>query len=160
MPHAAGLRNREMRLRAAGMKVAALAAVFVLPASAAHAAVKVAQPWSRPAAAGTTGVGYMTLVNKGPTADALVAVSSPLAKSAMVHQSLMAGGVSTMRHAPRVDVAPGGKVTFAQGGYHVMFVGLTRTLKVGDTLPVTLTFASGAKVTTSFVVRVKAPSTR
>ena len=139
------------------MRTAIAAAAALAIASTAHAAPQVTAAWSRPAAAGTTGAGFMTLTNpKGP-ADALVSVQSPLAREVMMHQSAMAGGVASMRMVDRVPVPAGGRVTFAPGGYHVMFVGLTRPLKLGDSLPATLTFASGAKVQAAFMVRMAPP---
>jgi copper(I)-binding protein len=138
------------------MKFALAAAAALSLATAAHAAPKVSAAWSRPAAQGTTGAGYMTLANTGP-ADALVAVESPLSKNVMIHQSAVTGGMASMKMVPRVAVPAGGSVTFAPGGYHLMFVGLTRPLNVGDTLPATLVFASGARVKAAFVVGLAPP---
>jgi copper(I)-binding protein len=70
----------------------------------------------------------------------------------------MAGGVARMQRVARVGVPAGGKVTFAPGGYHLMFMGLGRALKTGDRLPATLTFASGAKVEAQFVVGLAPPA--
>jgi copper(I)-binding protein len=100
----------------------------------------------------------MTLANPGRKPEALVRVESPLAGMVMIHRSSVEGGVAAMRMVASVRVAPGGQVRFAPGGYHLMFTGLTRTLKVGDTLPATLTFASGAKVKVSFVVGLAPPA--
>ncbi|MCW5761277.1 MAG: copper chaperone PCu(A)C [Phenylobacterium sp.] len=139
------------------MKLAlAAAAALTLAATAAHAAPKVSAAWSRPAAQGSTGAGYMTLSNAGP-ADALVAVESPLSGHVMIHQSAVANGMASMKMVDRVPVATGRSVTFAPGGYHLMFMGLTRALGVGDTLPATLVFASGARVKASFVVGLAPP---
>ena len=138
-----------------------LAAATVLTlafATAAQAAPRVRAAWSRPAAAGTTGAGFMTLANPGPKADALVSVASPLAREVQVHQSMMHGGVATMHAAPNVPVPAGGAVAFAPGGYHLMFLGLTKALNLGDKVPATLTFASGAKVKASFVVGLTPPA--
>lgn len=133
--------------------IAALAAP-----SAAMAAPAVTAAWSRPAAAGTTGAGFMTLANPGKAPDALTAVESPWAKGVEIHRSMMSGGMSGMQKQPRVALAPGGRVLFAPGGYHLMFLELKRPLKTGDRLPATLTFASGAKVKAEFEVRVSPPS--
>lgn len=135
--------------------LAALAAVSI--ASAAQAAPQVSAAWSRPAAQGTTGAGFMTLTNPGAKADALVSVESPLSGHVMVHQSSMSGGMASMKMVASVPVPAGGSVTFAPGGYHLMFTGLTRPLNVGDRLPATLTFASGAKVNATFVVGLAPP---
>lgn len=134
------------------------AAAAAMLATAAHAAPKVEAAWSRPAAAGTTGAGFMTLANPDAKADALTAVETPWAGQVQIHESSMAGGVARMQRVDRVEVPAGGRVTFAPGGYHLMFMGLTRALKMGDTLPATLTFASGAKVKASFVVGLSPPA--
>ena len=133
-----------------------LAVVLALAAGAACAAPKVAAAWSRPAAAGTTGAGFMTLTGGG-AADSLVGVTSPAARKVEMHRSSVSGGVASMQAVRAVAVPAGGSVTFAPGGYHLMFLGLTRPLKTGDRLPATLTFASGAKVTVSFVVGLAPP---
>lgn len=114
--------------------------------------LEVTQPWSRPAVAGTNGIGYMTLSNHGKSADALVSVDSPLAAKVEVHRSSMAGGVMSMQRQGRVDIAAGGMATFGPGGYHLMLIGLTKTLKVGDEVPATLNFASGRHLKVGFTV--------
>ena len=69
----------------------------------------------------------------------------------------MTGGVASMQRLDRVPLPAGGRVTFAPGGFHLMLVGLTQALKAGDAVPATLTFASGARVKTSFVVGLGPP---
>lgn len=131
---------------------------FVLAiASPALAAPKVEAAWSRPAAQGATGGGFMTLTNPDTSGDALVSAASPVAREVQIHQSSMKNGIASMQRLERVPVAAGGRVTFAPGGYHLMLMGLTQALKAGDTIPVTLTFASGAKVKASFVVGMGPP---
>lgn len=137
------------------LQIAAVAALAV--ATPALAAPQVQAAWSRPAAQGTTGAGFMTLTNPGKAADALVAAHSPLAREVQIHQSSMKGGMASMAKVGRVPTPPGARVTFAPGGYHLMLMGLTKALNVGDTIPVTLTFASGAKVKASFVVGMGPP---
>ena len=62
-----------------------------------------------------------------------------------------------MQSVASTPLSAGGRVTFAPGGYHLMFLGLKRPLKVGDSLAATLVFASGARVKTAFAVGLKAP---
>lgn len=146
---------------AAPLIASALVLTSALAASAAVAAVaapRATLAWSRPAVAGSTGAGFMTLTNPGKAADALVAAQSPLARATEIHRSSMAaGGVMKMEKQAQVEVPAGGAVVFAPGGYHLMFMGLTRALKAGDKVPATLTFASGAKVKAEFEVRVTPP---
>jgi copper(I)-binding protein len=136
-----------------------LVVALLMGASLAHAApayrkgvLEVDQPWSRPAAAGMTGAGFMTETNRGKTADALVSVQSSAARKVEIHRSSMAGGVISMQRQDRVSIPPGGSVTFGPGGYHLMLIGLARPLKAGDRAPATLTFASGARIEVAFAV--------
>ena len=133
----------------------ALTLAVAAPAFAA-APLTVSGAWSRPAVAGTNGIGYLSIANAGK-ADALVKVESPLAARVEMHSSSMAGGVMSMKPEARVAVPSGGRATFAPGGYHLMLIGLSKTVKAGDQLPATLTFASGAKLPVSFSVGMGAP---
>jgi len=129
-----------------------LVATSAVASSYRQGGLQIDQPWSRPAVAGTNGVGYMVLVNHGAAPDALEKVESPLASRVEMHSSSMAGGVMSMRKEDRVPIAAGGQATFGPGAYHLMFVGLTKTLKAGDQAPATLSFASGAKIKVAFTV--------
>jgi copper(I)-binding protein len=140
------------------LSAAAAALVLTMAPLAAHAAdIEAVKPWSRPAAAGGTGVGYLTLVNHGK-ADALVGAESPDASSVEMHASSMAGGVMKMTPEARTPLPAGGQVSFAPGGRHLMLIGLKRPLKVGDKVPTTLKFASGASLKVDFVVQAQAPA--
>lgn len=143
-------------LLTAALALTALAAP--LAAAAQHAALMVTNPWSRPATAGGTAAGFMTVTNHGKAADALIAVETPVARRAELHRSSMAGGVMRMAPVDRLPLAPGASVTFAPGGLHVMLIGLKSGLKAGERAPATLVFASGARVKTAFVVGLSAPA--
>ena len=135
--------------------LAALAALSL--ASAAHASPKVEAAWTRPAAQGQTGAGFMVLRNPDAKPDALVSVASPVARTVQIHQSSMSGGMASMKPVTRVELPAGGAVTFAPGGYHLMLMGLSKAVKVGDAVPATLIFASGAKVQTTLVAGMSPP---
>jgi len=139
--------------RPAALLILSLAAS---PAVAESSQISATQAWSRPAAAGGAGAGYLTLVNRGK-ADILVGASSPLASRVELHSASMTGGMMRMDAESRVPVPAGGQIKFAPGGRHLMFVGLTRALHVGDTLPATLRFASGRTLTVNLKVAVGAP---
>jgi periplasmic copper chaperone A len=123
------------------------------------AGLAVLQPWSRPAVAGTNAIGYMILANRGPAADTLEKVETPLAARVEIHSSSMAGGVMSMRSVDKVTAPAGGQVTFGPGAYHLMIIGVTRTLRAGDVVPATLSFASGAKLRVRFAVTSGLPPT-
>ena len=137
--------------RFAALLLAALTAVTALPSGA---QVVVANPWVRGTVAGqkTTGA-FMEL--KSATDASLVGAASPVAGIVEVHEMKMEGGVMRMNAVDKLALPAGKAVELKPGGYHVMLMDLTRTLKEGDTVPVTLTFEdkAGKKQT----VEVKAP---
>ena len=152
-------------MRASVPAVAALLALSfaAVPLSIAHAAahhpggLEVSQAWSRPAAAGTNGAGFMTVTNRGKAADVLKSIESPAAEKVEMHKTSMTGDVMSMKRLDAgLPLAPGESVTFAPGGYHLMLIRLTRALKTGDIVPATLTFASGARLKVAFPVRASA----
>jgi periplasmic copper chaperone A len=140
------------------LKPLTLVAAMMVASPANASELAVTQAWSRPAVAGGVGVGFMVLSNKGKAPEVVVKVESPAAREVQIHQTSMAAGMSSMKMLTRLPLPPGGAVTFAPGGYHLMFIGLKAPLKVGDTLPATLTFASGARVQAIFKVQVSPPA--
>jgi len=137
--------------------IAALAALAL--AGSAHAAsykqggFDIDKAWSRPAAAGTNGAGFMSITNRGAAADTLKSVETPAAKKVEIHKTSMTNGVMSMRRLDTgLPIGPGETVTFAPGGYHLMLIGLSAASKAGDRIPATLVFASGARIKINFPV--------
>jgi len=129
-----------------GLAVAAAAAATAHDYAAGK--LRIRHAWITPAAAGApTTAAYLTIVNTGDAPDRLVAVEVKDARSADIHRSTMDGGVMRMRKLDDgLVIAPGGTVTLAPGGDHVMVMGLTHALKPGDRTPAVLTFAHAGKV--------------
>jgi hypothetical protein len=149
MPH---LTTRRAALLVAGF----LTACSFVTASAAPAdGITADHAWARATAGGTTtGAAYVTLTG-GAAPDALVSVTTPVAATADVHETLTENGVTKMRPAPSLPIPAGKVVTFKPGGYHVMLVGLKQPLAAGQSFPLTLTFAHAAPVTVD--VHVQGP---
>jgi copper(I)-binding protein len=120
--------------------------------------VEVGHPWTRPAQPGMNGVGYLTLTNIGAKPIRLVAIASPAAQSVTIHQSSMTNGVASMRPVTGgLTIAPGSKVEFAPGGYHLMLMGLKTAQALGGKVPLTLVFGDGRKVKLDLSVETGAP---
>ncbi|TCI00308.1 copper chaperone PCu(A)C [Roseococcus sp. SYP-B2431] len=109
--------------------------------------------WTRAAGQGGQGAGFVTIRNSGAEADRLVAASSPAATRVELHTSLREGDVMRMRPVENIPVPAGGSVTLAPGGLHLMLLGLTRPLAVGQTVPVTLRFERAGQVTVNLAVQ-------
>jgi copper(I)-binding protein len=123
---------------------AAIIAVASLSACAPKGELKADGAWVRlPAVSGQPGAAYFT-VQGGATQDTLLAVSTPAALKAELHES-MKGDHGMMSMAPLKDVAvpAGGKLEFAPAGRHVMLFSIGPAVKAGQKIPLSLAFASG-----------------
>lgn len=87
----------------------------------------------------------------------LVAVASPVAKRAEVHEMKQSSGgdMMQMRAVPSVALPKGRTVLLAPGGMHVMLFEIASPLKAGAVVPLTFTFERGKGDT--FAVTVQAP---
>ena len=121
------------------------------------AAVAVTDAWCRPTPNGAQAGGcYVTLL--ASTDDRLVGGSTPAAAQFQVHEMSMADGVMRMGELKDGLALPAGKsVALAPGAEHIMLIGLTQPLVAGQTVPLTLKFASAPEVTVQAEIRL--PST-
>lgn len=116
--------------------------------------VKIEAAWARatPGKAKNGGA-YVTIVNAGKHADRLLGAKADVSKRVEVHTHLMDNGVMRMRKVAGIDLPAGGKIHMKPGGYHVMFLGLHKPLKKGESFPVTLVFEKAGEVKTEVKVR-------
>ncbi|MGX1271054.1 copper chaperone PCu(A)C [Streptomyces phaeoluteigriseus] len=131
--------------RSAAACAAALAGALALAGcgsgdSAAELSVSAAympQPVSDSMAAG-----FLTITNKGGTKDALTSVTSDVAGSVTVHETV--GGA--MREVDSLEVPAGGRLQLASGGSHLMFEKLKRKPRQGEKVTLELHFADSGTV--------------
>lgn len=104
--------------------------------------VDVQEPWARATVAQQRATGvYMRLTAKEDTR--LMAVQSPVAGVAEVHEMAMEQGVMKMRALPAGLPLPAGQaVELRPGGHHVMLMDLKAPVQAGDAVPLTLVFES------------------
>ncbi len=79
---------------------------------------------------------------------------SPVA-SGMPVPSLGTGAMMGMRKIDKLEIPAGGKVELKPGGYHILLIELTRELKVGDKVEITLTFEKAGDVKVTAEVRAQ-----
>ena len=104
---------------------------------AAH--VEVEGAWARATVPGQQGSGaFMRLTAKEPLT--LVAVRTPAATVAEVHEMKMDGDVMRMRALAALPLPVGQTVELKPGGYHLMLQQLKGPLVKGTEVPVTLEF--------------------
>ena len=145
-----------MRLRLFCTLLLALAAIGCGSGAGASSAVapSVSGAWARPAAAGGQSAAYFTLSNPTGTADALISATSPAASMAAVHETSVDGsGTAAMKPVARVELPAGDTVEFKPGSYHVMLMGLSKELAVGQTIEIGLVFEHAGTVVVKAEVR-------
>ena len=122
------------------------------PASAAAGVLTVRDPWVKAADKGMTAA-FATLANDGDADVTITGVSTDVSR-AEIHEMAMADGKMAMRQKQGgVVVAAGAQAALEPGGDHLMLMDLTRPVRPGDQLDITLTFADGRTQTFTAVAK-------
>ncbi|MFO1341049.1 MAG: copper chaperone PCu(A)C [Burkholderiaceae bacterium] len=134
------------------------AMLLAMAASAASAQTTVKDAWVRGTVPQQQASGAFMQITSAQ-GGRLVAVSTPVAGVAEIHEMKMDGGVMKMAPVAGGLVLPAGKpVELKPGGYHLMLMGLKQQLKGGDNVPLSLTVEGpdGKKETLDLSVPVRA----
>lgn len=138
----------------ASLLAAALAVVPAWAPAQTTATLVVQNPWIRKPPPGVDIVAvYFTVKNLSKRAVFIVGVTTPLATSAMIHETSTVEGQSRMRMRDRVPVPGGSNVAFEPEGLHVMLTGVNKTLEVGEKVPLTLQLDHGGSIDLLATVR-------
>ncbi len=116
-------------------------------------ALRIVNPWTRAAGQGMQGGGFLVIRNTGATPDKLVSATSPAAGRLELHTHIRDGDVMRMRPVNDIPVPANGEVTLQPGGLHLMLMGLTQPMSVGQSIPVTLRFEHAGEVTVQLAVQ-------
>ena len=107
-------------------------------------AVDIEEAWMRAMPPGQpTAAAYLTLSNPDRDAVTLVEARSEMVGRIELHRSIQEDGMWRMRRVPDLLVPAGGEVKMAPGGIHLMLFELERSLREGETMPLTLEFDTG-----------------
>ena len=130
--------------------LAALAASMVLafslattPPAFAHDGVHVIDPYARTSGGqGASGAIFFVVDNHQIEDDRLISVASDVAARVEIHTHFEdVNGVMQMRHLVEgLPIPANDETVLGRAGNHVMLLGLTRALKDGDVISLTLTF--------------------
>jgi copper(I)-binding protein len=97
---------------------------------------------------------YLTLVNRGDVAIAIVGASSNVADKVELHTTRKIDGLMRMEPLQALAVAPGERVELAPGGTHLMLLGLAYMPAPGDDVKLCLQLVSGDEACTVAEVRM------
>ena len=109
--------------------------------------------WIRATPGSDVAAAYLTLHNAGTQAVSIVGVRCACAAHAMIHESSISNGQSTMRPREQLAVPAGATLRFAPGGLHIMLHGLTRALTPGEEVPLELLLDGGGSLSVRARVR-------
>ena len=115
-----------------------LLAALCLAAPLAQAQVSVQGAWVRATVPQQKATGAFMVLTAAKDSQ-LLSVSSPVAGVAEVHEMTMDGGVMKMHPVASLALPAGKPVELKPGSYHLMLMDLKAQVKVGDSVPLTLT---------------------
>lgn len=99
---------------------------------------------------------YLTLVNVGEVAIAVVGASSDIAQKVEIHRTREVDGLMRMEQLEGLALAPGDQLELAPGGTHLMLLDLAYMPAPGDEVRLCVQLASGGEVCTVADVRKSA----
>ncbi|MGQ9908707.1 MAG: MbnH family di-heme enzyme [Candidatus Flexifilum sp.] len=132
----------------------------LLPASG-HSHDHTGHDHGAPAALTISTAAYFSIVNSGREPDVLVGVSGEDVGTLTLHRTTIdERQIARMRDLEQVTLNPHTRVDFAPTGDHIMLESLPRDLYEGDSITLTLHFASGRSIPVEFAARTDPPQGR
>ncbi len=122
--------------------------------SSGNEGIVVDDPWGRSSpVVASNGAFYMT-IEGSDVDDWLVSAYASVCGTTELHQTIVTDGVMTMQQAEGgIEIPAGGEAVLAPGGYHVMCISKDIEFKVGDIIPLTLTFETAGMQTVDAEIR-------
>lgn len=122
-----------------------MAIALTLSAVVAADAINVIDPYVRAMPPGQKVTGaFLSLKNNSSSDRSLLRAESDAAKNVELHQHTHKDGMMQMREVDKIDIPAGSTTALKPGGLHIMLIGLTRSLKVGDIVDIKLIFDDGS----------------
>ena len=89
---------------------------------------------------------FMILHNHGIKERSVVAAYSDVAAAVELYNHIMEDGMMKMRRVDAIVIPGHGEVVLQPGGSHIMLIGLTRSLEMGEKVAIELEFADGERL--------------
>lgn len=143
------------------MKILLAAVLFVASSGANGRAAEfhagnlvILDPWAPPSI-GQQRIGavYFSVRNQGQTPDQLQAIELPDGGQAMLHNSMMQGGIMHMEMMDVQDIPAGGEVALQPGAMHVMLTDLPGPLLKDSQLRLILNFEKAGPIEVQAAIR-------
>lgn len=129
--------------------------IIALNASADSAGIQILDPWVRAAPPGIKVLAaYLEMKNIGEKPQILIGITSPAFDHVGIHRSVIRENMAHMEQQSELTIPPHTSVILKPGGMHLMLVDAKNPLRVGDAIPITLTFKNGEKITLIATIRI------
>lgn len=133
---------------------AAIVLWFVALGASAGGDIQILDPWVQASPPGVkTLAGYLEIKNSGKKQWVLTGVSSPAFGQVGIHRTVLHGNMAHMEHLNELVIPANTSAVFQPGGLHLMLMDEKKSVKIGDQVPLTLTFSSGEKIAVKAIVR-------
>ena len=99
---------------------------------------------------------FMVFKNNSTEDRLLISAHSNISKAVELHTHKKEGGMMRMRRVDSIAIKAGSKTTLQPGGLHIMFIGLTKGLKVGEKIELKLVFDNSSELSLSVPVKMVA----
>jgi copper(I)-binding protein len=104
--------------------------------------------------AGSNGVVYLMIHNRGGAADRLLRARAEVCEATEIHETIMDGDRMMMQPVENgITIPAQGSAKLEPRGRHIMLMGLKRSLAIGDSIAVQLDFENSGTKTIFSVVR-------
>ena len=97
---------------------------------------------------------FMILHNHGMKDRSVVAAYSDVADVVELHNHITEDGMMKMRRVDAIVVPGHGEVVLQPGGFHMMLIGLTRSLEMGEKVAIEWEFADGKRLSSEAPVQM------
>lgn len=116
--------------------------------------IQIQKAWARPAVKYANSALYFVIENNSTKTDTLLGAESKIAEEVEVHESFKKDNNKMgMRPAGKIAIKPKSEFEFKPGGFHVMLLGVTKDLKIGDKIEIVLLFKNKGKIKIKAEVR-------
>lgn len=126
------------------LKALALAGILLAPLAHAKGDIMVHDAYARatPPSAVNSAV-FTTLMNHSDKERSIVSATTPAAGKVELHDVIMDGDVMKMRQVQQITIPANGEAVLKPGSLHIMLFDLASSLKEGEKIEMTLTYANG-----------------
>jgi len=116
--------------------------------------IRITESWMRPAAINRNSACFLKITNTSKQPDTLIGVSSELAKLVQFHLTFKnSDGTMGMKQVFSIPIKANTEFSFEPGNYHVMLIGMNKTMKLQEQGQLTFQFRNAGSKTITAIVK-------